>query len=93
MNLKKYLDDRGIRINWFAKKIGIGQHYLSDHLRARVYMPPKYWSVIIEATKSKINAKALLEDYNEVRASRNEKKQQSLHRDNSQLSQDEKNEL
>ena len=59
--IKKYLDDNGIKPQWFAKKIGMNAKQFYMVLAKKVSIPQKYWKAIVETSNYKISLNDLLE--------------------------------
>jgi predicted transcriptional regulator len=61
--LKNYLDDNGIRLSWFAEKIGISVGTLSKFLKGKGKLPKKCWKKVVVVTKGKISMKELVSEF------------------------------
>jgi len=55
MLLKDFLEENGIRHNWFAKKLGISPSYLSEIVNLKKVPNPKLAKKIEELTKGKVS--------------------------------------
>lgn len=61
--LKNYLDENGIMLSWFSKKIGISTGSLSKFLSGKGKLPKKCWEEIVIATKGKITMKEMVHEF------------------------------
>lgn len=61
--LKNYLEDNGIRLSWFAEKIGISVGTLSKFLKGKGKLPKKSWKKVVIATKGKISMKEMVTEF------------------------------
>ncbi len=61
--LRKYLDERGLRYDWFAReKMGLSPSFFSAILTGKVSMPKKHWKKIITVTEGYITLEDLWDD-------------------------------
>ena len=56
MLLKEYLKKNGLRVDFFAEKLGIDYGYFRQMLAGLQPFPRKYWEKVITLTKGKVTA-------------------------------------
>jgi hypothetical protein len=59
--LKYYLDKRGIKSKFFAKKIGISQELFSYYMQGRP-IPIRLWEKIVTATNKHVTIQDLMDN-------------------------------
>ena len=62
MNLKNYLNENGLKIDWFAKQLGISRSFFYLILNGQKPVPMHLWRKINELTKGYITLEELLHD-------------------------------
>lgn len=61
-SIRKYLNESGLRNDWFAKQIGLTPGRFSQMLCDNRPVPEKFWKRIVECTQGVVTLADLLED-------------------------------
>jgi DNA-binding transcriptional regulator YdaS (Cro superfamily) len=62
VKIRKFLDDNGVKMSWFAESIGISTSALSRYIKGQGPLPKKCWKKVVVATRGKISLKEIVQE-------------------------------
>lgn len=60
--LRRIFDSKGVKLSWFADKIGLDRTVLYNCIRGQRMIPKQFWAEFIEFSQGELTLKDFLED-------------------------------